>query len=51
MIKGGNMTLTLVYIFPLPQQKTDESNHKKLSKDSKMPNLRTVAGNNSFSIV
>ena len=47
----NRMANTNVYIFPLPQQKTDESNHKNFSKDSKMPYLRTVAGNNSFSIV
>ena len=51
MIKGGKMILALVYIFPLPQQQQKENNRQKLSRDSKMPNLRTVAGNNSFYIV
>ena len=45
------MSLALVYIFPLPQLKAKENNRQKLSRDSKMSNLRTVVGNNSFSIV
>ena len=45
------MSLALVYIFPLPQLKAKENNRQKLSSNSKMSNLRTVVGNNSFSIV